>query len=44
VAEAAGEAGLDLPLLTAIRDRLEQGVDAHGDEDLAATFLTSAPG
>ncbi|MCA1689303.1 MAG: NAD-binding protein, partial [Actinobacteria bacterium] len=43
VAEAAGQAGLDLPLLTAIRDRLEQGADSHGDEDLAATFLTSAP-
>jgi 3-hydroxyisobutyrate dehydrogenase len=42
-AEAAGQAGLDLPLLITIRDRLERGADSHGDEDLAATFLTSAP-
>ena len=34
---------LDLPLLTTIRDRFEQGARAHGDEDLSATFLTSAP-
>jgi 3-hydroxyisobutyrate dehydrogenase len=34
---------LDLPLLKTIHDRFEQGAREHGDEDLSATFLTSAP-
>ncbi len=41
--EAAERRGLDLPALAAIRRRLEQAVPQHGDEDLAATYLTSAP-
>ncbi len=41
--ELAERHGLDLPLLETIRRRLAEGVEAHGDEDLAATFLTSAP-
>ncbi len=41
--EAAERRGLDLPALATIRDRLEQAVPQHGDEDLAATYLTSAP-
>jgi 3-hydroxyisobutyrate dehydrogenase len=43
VAEAAERAGLDLPLARAIAERLERGVElGHGDEDLAATYRTSA--
>jgi 3-hydroxyisobutyrate dehydrogenase len=40
---AAGRRGLDLPLLHIIRQRLEQAVPEHGDEDVSATYLTSAP-
>ena len=36
--------GLDLPVLTAIAQRLGEGARQHGDEDMAATYLTSAPG
>ena len=41
--DSAQAHGLDLPLMTTIHDRFAQGVDDHGDEDLSATFLTSAP-
>jgi 3-hydroxyisobutyrate dehydrogenase len=42
VADAALEAGLDLPLPALIRDQMGKAVEAgHGDEDLAATFLAS---
>jgi len=42
VADAAREAGLDLPLPGLIRDQMGKAVEAgHGDEDLAATFLAS---
>ncbi len=42
VADAASEAGLDLPLPALIRDQMGKAVEAgHGDEDLAATFLAS---
>lgn len=44
VQEAAARHELDLPLLATIRERLEQGVPDHGDEDLSATYLTSVPG
>jgi 3-hydroxyisobutyrate dehydrogenase len=43
VEDAAAEVGLDLPLVAAIRRRLDDGVGEHGDKDLSATFLTSAP-
>jgi 3-hydroxyisobutyrate dehydrogenase len=43
VREAIERHDLDLPVLDAVRTRLEEGVTEHGDEDLAATFLTSAP-
>jgi 3-hydroxyisobutyrate dehydrogenase len=43
VEEAAQRRGLGLPAIAAIRRRLEQGVAEHGDDDLAATYLTSAP-
>ena len=42
VEEAVQRHGLDLPLVATIRRRLEDGVEAHGDEDMAATYLTSA--
>ena len=40
--QAAERRGLDLPLLSTIHQRMEQGVPEHGDEDLVATYLTSA--
>ena len=42
VEEAAERHGLDLPMLAAISRRLEEGVATHGDDDLSATFMTSA--
>ena len=41
VEEAARRRELDLPLVRTIRERLEQGTGAHGDEDMSATYLTS---
>jgi 3-hydroxyisobutyrate dehydrogenase len=43
VQTAAESHELDLPLVRAIRDRLDEGVPEHGDKDMCATFLTSAP-
>jgi len=44
VHEAAGRHGLDLPLHRTVAERLTQGAQAgHGDEDMAATWWTSAP-
>lgn len=43
VQDAIDRHGLDLPLASAIRRRLDQGVPEHGDEDMSATYLTSAP-
>jgi 3-hydroxyisobutyrate dehydrogenase len=43
VEEAAQRRGLDLPLLSVIRERLERGAQGHADEDISATYLTSAP-
>jgi 3-hydroxyisobutyrate dehydrogenase len=43
VEEAAARHDLDLPLVATIRQRLEEGVSEHGDQDLSATYLTSAP-
>ena len=42
VEQAAQRRELDLPLLSLIRERLEQGAAEHGDEDISATYLTSA--
>jgi 3-hydroxyisobutyrate dehydrogenase len=40
LAAAAGrDAGLDLPLLEAVRGRLEEAALLHGEQDLGATFL-----
>src|SRR4051812_1467333 len=41
--EAAKSAKLDLPLVEAIAQRLTAGSGEHGDKDLSATFLSSAP-
>lgn len=43
VRAAARERGLDLPVADAIAERLAAGVKEHGDLDLSATYLTSAP-
>jgi 3-hydroxyisobutyrate dehydrogenase len=43
VEEAAYQHGLNLPLLDVLARRLRQGASEHGDEDLSATYLTSAP-
>lgn len=43
VEDAAKHHELDLPLVSAIRKRFEQGAADHGEEDLSATYLTSAP-
>lgn len=43
VEASADRRGLDLPVLSAIRKRLEQGKAEHGDKDMSATYLTSAP-
>jgi 3-hydroxyisobutyrate dehydrogenase len=44
VLEAAGRHDLDLPMLETIRERLAEAAREHGDEDMAATYLASAPG
>lgn len=44
VTDTAGQHGLDLPMLELIARRLGQAVGEHGDEDVSATYLTSAPG
>lgn len=43
VEEAAQRRGLDLPLVGTIRRRFEQAIPEHGDKDMSATYLTSAP-
>jgi 3-hydroxyisobutyrate dehydrogenase len=43
VAAAAERHDVDVPLTRLLRDRLAEAVDEHGDKDLAATYLTSAP-
>jgi 3-hydroxyisobutyrate dehydrogenase len=34
---------MDLPLVRAVRARLSQGAQGHGEKDMSATYLTSAP-
>jgi 3-hydroxyisobutyrate dehydrogenase len=43
VADSARRHELDLPLLRTIRERIEQGIAEHGEQDLSATYLISAP-
>ncbi len=40
---AAADHGMDLPLVRVVRRRLDEGADEHGDLDMSATFLLSAP-
>lgn len=42
VADAADRHHVDVPLTRLLRDRLGEGAREHGDEDMAATYLTSA--
>jgi 3-hydroxyisobutyrate dehydrogenase len=42
-AEAAERVGLDLALVNTLAARISQAAEQHGDEDLAATYLVSAP-
>jgi 3-hydroxyisobutyrate dehydrogenase len=41
--EAARSAGVELPMLEAIAERMTKAAEEHGDRDMAATFLASAP-
>jgi 3-hydroxyisobutyrate dehydrogenase len=41
--QAAKDADLNLPLVEAIAERLTAGSEEHGDADMAATYLVSAP-
>ncbi len=43
VEESIQRRELDLPLLRTVRERMAQGVPDHGDEDMSATYWTSAP-
>ncbi len=43
VEETARRHDLDLPLVTTIRERLDEGARENGDLDMCATYLTSAP-
>jgi 3-hydroxyisobutyrate dehydrogenase len=40
---AAEDADLELPMLAAIRERMDAVAEEHGDEDLAAVYLASSP-
>jgi len=40
--DAAEQAGLALPMLEAIRERMDAVAEEHGDEDLAAVYLASS--
>jgi 3-hydroxyisobutyrate dehydrogenase len=44
VLEAMERHDLDLPMLEAIRARLDEAAEEHGEKDMAATYLASAPG
>jgi 3-hydroxyisobutyrate dehydrogenase len=43
VEESSRERDLDLPVLRAISERMQRAVPEHGDEDVSATYLSSAP-
>jgi 3-hydroxyisobutyrate dehydrogenase len=44
MADAADEAGVDVPLIRTVARRLAEGVEAgYGEEDMAATYRLSAP-
>jgi 3-hydroxyisobutyrate dehydrogenase len=44
VLEAAERHNLDLPMLGAIRSQLEEAAEEHGEKDMSAAYLASAPG
>ena len=44
IEESAQRRELDVPLFSTIRRRLAEGAKDHGDEDMCATYWTSAPG
>ena len=44
IEEAAKARELDLPMISLIHERFAQGAQQHGDEDMIATYFTSAPG
>jgi 3-hydroxyisobutyrate dehydrogenase len=45
VLEAAERHGFDAPLVSLVMHKMDEAIEAgHGDEDMAATFLASAPG
>jgi 3-hydroxyisobutyrate dehydrogenase len=43
VEETARRHNLDLPLVRTVRERLDEGAREHGEKDMCATYLTSAP-
>ena len=43
IEESAQRRDLDVPLFSTIRRRLAEGAKDHGDEDMSATYCTSAP-
>jgi 3-hydroxyisobutyrate dehydrogenase len=43
IEESAQRRDLDVPLFSTIRRRLAEGAKNHGDEDMCATYWTSAP-
>jgi 3-hydroxyisobutyrate dehydrogenase len=43
VAESAERHDLELPMLSAIAQRMTEGAEEHGDKDMAATYLSSTP-
>jgi 3-hydroxyisobutyrate dehydrogenase len=43
VLEAAQRHDLDLPMLDAIRSQLEEAAEDHGEKDMSAAYLASAP-
>ena len=44
IEEAAQRHDIDVPLFSTIRRRMAEGAKDHGDEDMSATYWTSAPG
>ena len=44
IEESAQRREIDVPLFSTIRRRLAEGAKDHGDEDMSATYWTSAPG
>ena len=43
IEESAHRHELDLPLFATISQRMAQGAEQHPDEDMSATYFTSAP-